>query len=240
MNCYPRRRIAGRQGVLFSFVALGAAIVIVGGCGLVGNTGSAERPRFVAVLIDETESFAKDWDAMLRAVGLVANRLGPGGGMVVIGIDDEGFQPDDVRIDVRFLDPSPLKSRIDARRLAQEIGALKRRTPKRPLTDVLGAIRHAAYFVNRYPHVDPVIVAFSDMRQTPRMPTAADASGLSFPVGTTVNCYFVDATGWQDWRKTVQNWQELLTNAGASISAESFHQKAETTVELNRLFPRTY
>ena len=238
MNFYSRRRIVGRWGVPFAFVALGAAIMGVCGCGLGG--GSPERPRFVAVLIDETDSFTKDWDAMIRAVGLVANRLGPGAGMVVIGVDDQGFQPDDIRIDVRFLDPSPLKSRIDARRLAQEIGALKRRTPKRPVTDVLGAIRHAAYFVNRYPHVDPVVVAFSDMRQTPRMPTAADATGLSFPAGTTVNCFFVDATGWQDWRKTVQNWQELLTKAGASISAESFHQKAETTVELNRMFPRAY
>lgn len=249
MNPRTARAALGTRGNRFSALVLGVvAAAMSGGIGCdfltVMDEGPGTRPNFVAVLIDETGSFAEDWDDMLRWVGTVAERMQPPGGLVVIGIDNEGFQSDDVRIGPLLLDPSPLRARVQVREVAKEIEALAPRpaNPDQPYTDVLGALRHAAYFfaLERYRDFDPVLLVFSDMRQTPRMPTAAEARDLSFPGGTVVHALYVDATGWEDWRQTVQLWQELLSNAGVSISAESFHQKAETSVEINRLFPRQF
>jgi hypothetical protein len=225
----------------FSRVVLGATVVAV--CGFALTTGACtpsadDRPRFVVVLIDETESFAKYWDKMIEQVQEVPLRLQPRGGMVVIAIDDEGFQPDDVLIDVAIIPEAALEARRVKDALREKVALLTRQPPKQRTTDVLGAIRQAADYAKRYrdPDGDAVIMAFSDMQQTPRMPTAAEARDLAFPSGTAFHAFFVDATGYQAWNATLRAWQEILTNAGAPVSAANFHQKGQTSVEIERLF----
>jgi hypothetical protein len=164
--------------------------------------------------------------------------LQPGEGFGLIGIDDQGFEPDDVRIPMQVLDQNPLKAGVQKQELAAQVGRLDRRNQSRPFTDIVGAIRHAEYFVKNERDHRPVLLIFSDMRQTPKMPTPANFAGLRFPEGTEAHCLFVDASGWADWQQSVDLWVKLLTAAGAKITADDFHQKGRTNVAIGRIVAR--
>lgn len=194
------------------------------------------KPRFVMVLVDETGSFVNEWKAMRDCIEqLVVPGLQPGEGFGLIGIDDQGFQPDDVRIKMLTLDQNPLKAKIQKEQLAAEVGRLERRSQSRPFTDVVGAVRHAEYFFKSEQDHRPALLIFSDMRQTPRMPTPADFAGLRFPEGTEAHCLFVDASGWVEWQTSVGHWVKLLTAAGVKITANDFHQKGRTSQAIGRI-----
>jgi len=209
-------------------------------------TGCDERPRFVMALVDESASFEPYWQKSLDAIGKVVENLGPSDAFGLIGIDDKGFDPEDVRVPIQAIDPAALKTKRTTRAWAANLATVQRRTHKRNYTDILGAVRHAAFFLNSQPDRDPVLLIFSDMEQTPRMPAVADVD-FQLAGGARVYCFFVNTSGWADragvsggtgWDIVVGRWQSILSSAGASVTKGDFYQEGNILVELPRLLAR--
>jgi len=237
-------------GILWKgFGAALAAALLMTGCDAAASQpglGSDARPRFVMALVDETASFEPCWQKSLHAIGKVVESLGPNEAFGLIGIDDRGFDPEDVRVPIQVIDPAVLKAHRQKRAWAANLATVQRRTHKRNYTDILGAVRHAAFFLNRQPDRNPVLLIFSDMEQTPQMPAVADVD-FQLAGGARVYCFFVNTSGWADrigvsvgtsWDIVVGRWQSILSSAGASVTKGNFYQEGSILVELPRLLAR--
>jgi hypothetical protein len=205
----------------------------------------AYRPRFIAVFLDETGSRGQVWDPMRDQAGVIASRLKNREAFTVIGIDDHGFDEEDVRIPLTIVetpnDPSGLNvAALNQQRQAivQQIAKLKRRGNPQS-TDIVGAIRQAMDMAKKESSDRRVVLAFfSDMQQTPKMPDAAAFKSIQFPSGTEAYCFYVSASQSYDFPRTVDLWQSLLTNAGIKISKNDFHQQGTVRVGVNMAFPQ--
>ena len=91
-----------------------------------------------------------------------------------------------------------------------------------------------------------MVVIFSDMDQTPRMPRLEDAKDLRFPAGTEVYCTYVNASGWADnikvpgwqgWDSIVNRWLAIFTGAGAKMTKDNFYQQGNWPIEFDRIVP---
>lgn len=229
-------------GILMLAIACGAAV------GVAEQRVDAQvvrigvyRPRLTIVLLDETGSRAKAWETMCEKAAVIASHLRNKDAFALIGIDDHGFDEDDVRIPLFIVQaPSDLMVGVlnqQRQALAQRVVRLKRRgNPHK--TDIVGAVRQALDIANKESKQRSVVLAFfSDMQQTPKMPDAKSFEGIKFPEGTDAYCFYVSASGHYDFPTTVELWQRLFTAAGVAISANDFHQQGTVDVALNSAFP---
>jgi hypothetical protein len=210
----------------------------------ISPTPAVPESVVVLALIDETETFAQNWQASKDWLALVLARLKPRDGFGLIGIDDKAFDPDDMRLPIRFLDRAWLRAKQQQQLWAQEVKGLERRKARHERTDILGAFRHAAHFIKPQPGVRPIVLVFSDMDQTPRMPRLSDAEGLKFPPGTEVYCLFVDASdlarafhvdGDVAWEALVRIWRRIFAQAGVAFS--EFYQHGDVSAGVNKALP---
>jgi hypothetical protein len=230
-------------------LAAAAALLYLSGCGLPAPGRAAPDHRLVVVLLDETGSFVDYWQPCLDLAASVASRLKPGDAFAVIGIDDHGNDPEDARIPVTLVSPGALQSLADRKSLAKKVKALEPRKAKRPLTDILHAMQQASIFANApaMQGYKPVVLFFSDMQETPRLPGPADIKGWNFAARGEAYCFYVNVTGWVDhaktqrgttWDSLVESWTATLNAAGLDADPKkSFFQSGDSKVEISRLFP---
>ncbi len=202
-----------------------------------GYSADKVKPRFVIVLVDETESFAiykngkveaMFWQEIIPCVVKVVQNLQPGEKFCVIGIDDHGFDTDDIRIPIQTLDEGILKAIQQKKEIIRKVKALERRKEKHRITDILGALQHTAYLLKKQDSYRDVVVIFSDMIQEPNLPTVKQASGLKFPGDTKVYCLYVNAIGQENWDKLINAWGLVFKSAGVNVSRDSnFYQRGE-------------
>jgi hypothetical protein len=226
-----------------------AAVFPMAGCGMPAH-GSTAGPhhRLVIVLLDETASFVGYWQDCVGLAATVAGRLKPGDAFAAIGIDDHGNDPEDARIAVTIVSPGSLMALGDRKALAKKVKVLERRPSRKPLTDILNAIQQAAIFANSPAMQDykPMLLFFSDMQQTPRLPGPADIKGWKFANRGEAFCFYVNVTDWVDrskkggtsWDGMVGTWTAVLNAAGLDAAPKTnFFQSGDSRVEINRLFP---
>jgi hypothetical protein len=202
--------------------------------------------RFVIVLADETDSFAlyehgeittMFWQEILPYIAKIANNLQPGEKFCVIGIDEHGFDTDDVRIPIITLDENPLKAVQQKKKIIKDIKNLSRRKEKHRSTDILGALYHAAHFLNKQKDNthEGLVIIFSDMIQEPKFPTLKDAEKLKFPPKINIYCYYVNATGRDKWEKIVNRWVTILKPTNLEITKDCFYQRGEMQSQFNKV-----
>lgn len=207
-----------------------------------------EPPRLIIILLDETDSFGQNttsgvaetmyWDDALKHSQKLVKQLKPGDEIVVLAIDEQGFEEEDILVPYQQLEKTFLKARVQQKHLSKQILKLKRRKEQYRSTDILGALYQAAYFANQEPERETLIFCFSDMRQEPNWPTLADAKGLAFTSKTTGYFFFVDADGKTDWDKIIGIWRPIFQNAGLIINSNAslnFFQHGESTLHLNKI-----
>lgn len=191
-----------------------------------------DKPLFVIVLVDETGSFGPNpgallWDEAKNKTEEIVGLCQGGERFLVIGIDDHGFDTDDIRFAERALDDRPLMAVQQKREWIEEWSRVERRTPRTPETDILGALYQAAFFAKRQPRYKPVILIFSDMVQEPKYPTLAEAADLSFPADSRCLCLYVlpkgRNTGWEDMMRV---WIPIFQTAGLDMTEDkNFYPK---------------
>lgn len=209
---------------------------------------AVKKPKFAIILLDETDSFGSNtihgtaqslyWQDALAMTKLIIQSLEPGDEFVVLAIDEVGFQEEDILVPFHQFDRAFLKSRIEKKRILNNIMNLSRRKEKYSRTDILGSMYQAAYFAARESEFEIIIFCFSDMIQEPKWPTLADAKGLSFPPNATGYFFFVDASGQERWQKLVEAWKPIFENAGLEIyddSALNFFQHGESALAIKRI-----
>lgn len=236
--------------VIYGWILLLSIISIYTGC----RTAMAEeKPRYVLALVDETGSFELGgqpfWPEILPLVEHLVLGLQPGEGFGLIGIDDHGFDADDVRVSMQVLDQGLLRARLQKNQLLDQVRGLARRTKKMRTTDITGALYQAADLLKGEEEFHGVVVIFSDMIQTPKFPDAKEVADLRFPTATEVYCFYVNATkertgvaGQEWWKKIVSSWSSIFAGAGLeSVQNDQarFYQRGQTSREMVRLFPKT-
>ena len=219
------------------------------GCG--GKEPPRQSKRVFIVLVDETESFAlynekgvieqMYWTKVIQLVNWIVNSLKPGDEFGLIGIDEHGFDEDDVRVPFELLDEGFLKAKMSKDRVAKTVSELQQRKQKHKNTDILGALYHAAYFASKEPDRHAIIFCFSDMKQEPRWPTEEEARTLDFPYGTEAYFFYVNASGRTNWETIVQVWNSILTRARLQIHTDNllnFFQKGESEKALKQILTK--
>jgi hypothetical protein len=230
------------------------AVTLPAACGLMplacaqGFRITAHRARCIIVLLDETGSDIADFDAMRQHISTIAERLSSDDAFAVIAINDHAGEADNVRVDLTSLHAGPLEmAKLNQQRdkIVQQVKSLKPQGhPK--FTDVVGAIRQArdvasqaraiSAQTNSHMEMNVVLTFFSDMQQTPHMPTPSDFQGIQFPEGTKAYCYYVAAPGKKGIDSTRAIWRPLLNSAGISITDNDFNQKGTVDAAINSTF----
>lgn len=191
--------------------------------------------NFIVILLDETDSFGIDkgderfmfWNEIVEKAKRIVNFLNPGDKIVIIGIDDHGFDIDDIRVPEKTLDFDLYNFKRGKNILKKDIEALNRRKHKKNLTDILGALYHSAYFLKKHEGYNRIIFIFSDMVQTPAFPKLEDTKNLQFPEGTKCFCFYVGATGRENWERIVGYWLPVFKRANLVIEERNFYQRGE-------------
>jgi hypothetical protein len=225
-------------------------VMLLSACGwTVSGLAAAPQRRLIVVMLDETGSFVNYWQDCVGFAALVANRLKPGDAFAVIGIDDHGNDPEDARIPVTMINQGSLMALADKKTLAKKVKLLEPRKAKKPLTDILHAIQQASIFANSpaLQGYKPMVLFFSDMQETPRLPSPADIKGWGFETRGEAYCFYVNVTDWVDrskkqkgtsWDSLVGSWTAILNAAGLDADPKkSFYQRGDTQVGISRLFP---
>jgi DNA-binding transcriptional MerR regulator len=198
------------------------------------------RPRFIVVFLDETGSRAQTWEAMREKAAFIASKLKNREAIAVIGIDDHGYDEDDIRIPLSIVQaPSDLMTAVlekQRQAIIQQMNRLqRRRNPQR--TDIVGAIRQALEMANKESAERRTVLAFfSDMQQTPQMPDAGAFKDIHFPAGTEAYCFYVNGSKHYTFDQTVDLWQHQLNAAGVTASAVNFHEKGTVDVGVSQAF----
>jgi len=196
--------------------------------------------RFIIILLDETASFSLNsgnekvmfWDEAIKKSMTLVSHLQAGDKIAVIGIDDHGFDVDDIRIEENTINYVFIKSKQDKKKLKEMISNLKPRQHKRPYTDILGALYHTAYLLKKQSEYKGYIFVFSDMLQTPSFPSKDETTELSFPPKTKCFFFYVATSGKENWERIVQIWLNLLRESGLEIGENSFFQRGEDIDEI--------
>jgi hypothetical protein len=200
------------------------------------------------VLLDETDSFAqyerpgvisaRYWPEVIPFIERIVSDLAPGDEFAVIGIDDHGFDEDDVIIAFKKLDDAFLRAKLQKDTLRHALRKLAPRKERYKSTDILGTLRHAAHFAAMDSSRQTIVFCFSDMRQEPSMPTVSEAADLRFPPSSKGYFFYVDAAGRNAWDRLIQAWEPILHHAGMEIgsgSQLSFFQRREVEVRLGEV-----
>lgn len=182
------------------------------------------------------------WPEILPWIARMASHLEQGDKFCVIGIDEQGFNTDDVRIDIKSISESFMESRQQKIQMVKDLKQLTRRQEKHTKTDVLGALYHAAYLLNNQANENGknthrgLIAIFSDLIQEPALPNIQDASNLKFPADTEIYCFYVNATGKERWDKLVETWTEVLSSTGLPATNIRFYQRAEMASKFDEVY----
>jgi hypothetical protein len=184
-------------------------------------------PRRVIVLIDETDSFGLDpvagraatsfWQESKKRIQEIAARLKGGDQFVLCSIDENSFENSNVRIPILTVDPAFLRARMQLRQLRAEITRLQPQQERYRATDIVGALKMAAYFTNSQPALPNFIFCFSDMKQEPRMP-AAGTQLEKFAAQSHGYFLYVDGSNWQT---SLTVWQPILRAAGLDLGSQT-------------------
>jgi hypothetical protein len=218
---------------------------------IIGCDGEKTKPRFVIVLMDETVSFRVDttqfWPEVCSLTVKIVRALEAGEGFCVIGIDDHGFDTDDMRIGMTVLNDNPLAIVQQKNELIRRVRGLAPRRANRPYTDILGSLHQAANLLKGEANHRGVIAVFSDMIQTPRFPTTNEAAALSFPKGTEIYCFYVNATkeyhgttGQEWWDRITGAWIPIFEHAGLKYKDDDgtpqFYQRGKSKYAIESIF----
>ena len=103
--------MAGRVPAVLARLALLACCILFG-CGFMGCDEVDSRSTVLVVLIDETTSYiqADMWESSIDLTGKVIEMLRPGDYFIMLGIDNHGFDGNDVRIPITELPNASLPS----------------------------------------------------------------------------------------------------------------------------------
>ncbi|MBU0568645.1 hypothetical protein KJ693_01230 [bacterium] len=179
------------------------------------------------------------WPEALRWVAKIVESLQPDEKFCLIGIDERGFETDDTRTPINTIYERQLKAIQQKRKIIKDqVRELTRRKDKHKSTDILGALYHAAHFLNKQDTHEGTIVIFSDMKQEPKPPTLKDASDLSFPKDTRAYCFYVNASGKQNWQKVTDIWLPIFKSAGLEATKDCFYQRNNVESGFNEAFLR--
>jgi hypothetical protein len=210
---------------------------------------SGHHAKCVIVFLDETGSVIADWATMRAQVAKIAGRLEPGDEFTVIAINDRSGEASNARVPLEMLQGDPMKTaELSANREVfekQVLALMPKGHPAR--TDITGAITQALRVgteaitmtkkQDSHSQMDIYLVFFSDMQQTPRMPTAYDLKDIHFPNGTKGYCYYVAAPGKKGIQSTVAIWNPLLNAAGVAMTETDFHQMGTVDAAIDTDFP---
>jgi hypothetical protein len=224
----------------FIFISFLIFLPLIGGCNnLSEQIKKADTHRFVIVLLDETSSFSTKngegvqfWSEVIPWVDKIVNKLQPGDGFGVIGIDAKGFETEDIRINLEVLNEGQLKAQQQKLNLRNQVKTLSRREGAKA-TDILGALSHAAYLLNNQDKkFKGEIVIFSDMQQTARRNVKEPE--YRFPEGTLGYCFYVNATGEGNWDKLTNEWIPIFERLNLNVSRKDgklhFYQRGEMQI----------
>lgn len=255
-----------RRTTLTGAILLALALALL----LAGVSGCTSPPkRAVVVLLDETTSWSEDyWDTV---VGLIAQkvvmRMRQGETFCLIGIDSRGFEAADVRIGYTVLPDSLLPAQGKKKELAAAVRSLTPR-PGDKGTDILGALKHAAYFLDRAVNnpavahggqvepgqqagagqersdMQPVLLVFSDMVPDLRHPgepaeVGQELAKWRMPLNTSVQFLYVKERGAEEWRELVESWAAAFQEAGlSSVDDYNFQVPQGSQGAIDSLFPQ--
>ena len=227
-------------------------LILFEGCDTKSNP-VLDKPRFIIAMVDETPSFHVDtmqfWPELRSWVAQIVQRMEPGERFAIIGIDDHGFDVDDIRVPVLMLDENSLTASRQKREIIKTVLSLNRRPLAHPYTDIIGGLHQAANILKGQENYRAMIAIFSDMIQTPRFPTIDDAKDLSFPPDSHVYCFYVDATrghekvtGQESWNRIVSAWVPVFEAAGLNYQDENgnyyLYERGNTKIGFEIAFHR--
>lgn len=224
---------------IFLSIALFMLFPLLNACDKIAEEiGKNEKPRFVIVLLDETGSFALEqegvktqfWSEIIPWASRIVDSLNPGEGFGLIGIDDQGFDTEDIRISLEVMDEGVLKANIQKKELKKRVKELTRREGAN-YTDIMGALSHAAYLLNNMEgKYQGIIVIFSDMVQTQKK-GLSDELKCHFPDGTKGYCFYVNATGQGKWDFLINKWDAIFKGLNLDVKKPDgklhFYQRGE-------------
>ena len=226
--------------------------VAIAGYGIPGCTVAEPRtPVLLIILLDETESYMKtgNWTQSLRTALRAVDFLRPGDAVCVIGIDDHGFDQDDVLIPAMPIPRTTLKS-VEAKRLLMDrIASMEpreessgRKLPEGGYkgfpfgTDTRGAVSQAAQISGYFDDHLIRILIFTDFRdEPPVVPEGRGNIDIQFTGDCRLKALYIDETGGADWFDRIERWVEVFNNLGVKCSAKDFYP---TSMSSPSTFPK--
>lgn len=210
------------------------------------------KPRFFIVMIDETESFNEDTtnlSEIITHVTNIVNKLKPGDGFAVIGIDEHGSDPDDVRIKPIILDEGTLTAQKQKVEIINKVRGFTPREIETGGTDILQALFQVAGIIKNNDKHQGSILIFSDMVQDPPLRNNEPAKDLIFLKDTKVFCFYVNVTQYKadttklteyEWFvKIVNSWTPIFDSARLKYKKngeKQFYTKENTPIGLEKIF----
>lgn len=224
-------------------LSLSICFLLFSGCSVsLEETTTEENLRFVIILLDETDSFGfhdergnittRFWPEVIPLCRPIIDTFQPEEKFCVIGIDDHGFDTEDIRVEVQRLDSNQMQAHIQKKKLKSEVADLQFRKEKYKRTDLLNSLYHVAYLLNKEPNYRGEVVIFSDMMHIPWPPTKKEAKDIRFPQNTKIYCFYVNASGRNEWDDMINTWGSIFEDAGVEQGNYHFYQRGETTREL--------
>ena len=201
-----------------------SALMLIAVTATLADTNKVNHSRLVIILLDETDSFGSDkqhgvaktlyWEDALRLSCNIVKALKEGDKLIVLAINEKGFEEEDIIIDLQQFEMTFMRAKVRKNKIAREVLSLKRRKDTYKATDILGALFQAAYFAEKNETDETIVFCFSDMRQEPRWPTQREAEGLRFPKNSAGYFFFVDASGRENWDRMINIWKPILSMSG--------------------------
>lgn len=224
-----------RLFTIFALVAVTGAGLLCGGC------SPEPAPRAFFFLVDESGSFEDLWEESLDNAANIVKHMNRAEGYCLVGIDNHGFDEDDVRVAPGTL-PHTIYYRTEIVKLVKEIKELRRREYFEPGTDIPGALQHAYHLYRNFrgeaqgtPAYRPVIVIFSDMYPDHNW-NMSKLHNVRFPEATEVYCFNVRAKGREGWEGIVDFWIDTFNRIGIKVTRDNFFTVKETPQAVQRIF----
>ena len=216
---------------------LAAALLIVLLC--LAGCGGKERPHTLLLLdFDETSSFVAPgyWEQSIRMARIAVDHLGPGDAVAVIGIDDHGFDSDDIRLPITVFSRGTLQAVADRNALKARLSTLQARPTSSGFrlpngkmrgipcgTDLLGAIDQTASLAAYYPQMRTRVLLLSDMQDDPgSSPSGYSGEKVLFSGDSKAMALFVDESGGAEWKARVTRWNSTLNGMGLACHPTDF------------------
>jgi hypothetical protein len=208
---------------------------------------STDKGRAILVLVDETRSFQQYWDQIIQHIQTIAGSLKKGDTFAVSAVNGAEYGSNNYRIDLTdFKESNFLKAKLEKRNLDAQIKNLH--FPQNPSnrTNIWGSLLFSADLLKKISNEktnpseqrDCILLIFSDMEQTASKPKADAMNQFSFPQGTRIYGFYLDATQSPDWKTATKVWVSALSKAHAIVTSNDFFPAGETTRALARILQR--